>query len=369
MTYLAIRACALVSAAAFLCAWAAAPAQAASLTSDQASQLVSLLQSFGFDGTAIAKVEADLGYGAAASAVPACPSAAITHNLSVGATDAASAGDVSRLQTFLGISPTGYFGPITRKGVIAWQSSNAVSPTGYAGPATRAAIASRCNPAGSTHPDVSFSGAPSVGSAPLAVSFTGTGTGLGTGTYIIDYGDGATSGPIPSYCSSDASGTASAACSFSAGHTYTSAGIYTVSLSPYIACQWSTPRCDIATQLFGTATVTVGNAIAAGSLVIPGSSTLSPGESVRDTGPYFTYTLTLNTVSLPSSAGTQDVSANFTWAESHCGTSGCLGAADPAAQTFTLYLSGGPSSYTTALGHAMTLTAVGANSATLEVSK
>lgn len=296
------------------------------------------------------------------SITPACPTSVITHNLTVGSRDRGTSGDVSRLQTFLGISPTGYFGAITKVGVASWQASNGVSPsTGYVGPLTRAAITKRCNPVSGI--DVSFSAAPTIGTAPLAVAFSSSGVGLGTGQYIIDYGDSATSGSLQSYCST------SSECSLSASHTYTAAGVYTASLSPYIACQWSTPRCLIATQLFGTASITVGAAAPPSSLVIPGSATLAPGRSASAKGAYFTYTLTLNTVHLPASGGTQEVSASFTWTESRCGTSGCLGAADPAPQTFALYLSGGTSSYTTALGHMVTLTAVAANSATVDVSK
>lgn len=294
----------------------------------------------------------------------ACPIVAITHDLSLGTTDTAVGGDVSSLQTFLGLSATGYFDAATKQSVISWQASNSVSPAvGYVGPLTRAAIIKRCNPSGGSTVDVSFSATPSTGTAPLAVAFSSSGVDLGTGQYIIDYGDSATSGALQSYCST------STDCSLSANHTYTSAGVYTASLSPYIACQWSTPRCLIASQLFGTATITVGALAAPSTLIIPGSVTLAPGGSASAKGAYFTYTLTLNTVHLPAPGETQEVSARFTWSESRCGTSGCLGPADPASQTFTLYLSGGTSSYTTALGHAIVLTAVGANSATVDVPK
>ena len=294
----------------------------------------------------------------------ACPTIALTHDLSLGATDSATGGDVSSLQTFLGISPTGYFDSATKQSAVSWQASNSISPAvGYVGPLTRAAIIERCSPSGGSTVDVSFSATPSTGTAPFAVAFSSSGVDLGTGQYIIDYGDSATSGSLQSYCST------STDCSLSAHHTYTSAGVYTASLSPYIACQWSTPRCMLATQLFGTATITVGSASAPSTLVIPGFATLAPGASASAKGAYFTYTLTLNTVHLPAYGGTQEVSASFTWSESRCGTSGCLGAADPAPQTFTLYLSGGNSSYTSALGHVITLTAVAANSATVDVSK
>ncbi|MDO8407945.1 MAG: peptidoglycan-binding protein [bacterium] len=293
----------------------------------------------------------------------ACPDVALTHDLSLGATDSATGGDVSSLQTFLGISPTGYFDSATKQSAVSWQASNSISPAvGYVGPLTRAAIIKRCNPSGESTVDVSFSATPSVGTAPLAVAFSSSGAGLGTGQYIIDYGDSATSGSLQSYCTTATSEMVTASCEFSAGHTYASPGVYSASLEPYIACMWSNPRCELETKILGSATITVGKVATTSSLKIPGSVTLAPGASASAKGTYSTNTLTVNSVSISG------LSANFTWTESHCGTSGCLGAADPAAQTFTLRLSGA-ASYTTALGHAIVLTAVGANSATVDVSK
>ncbi len=317
-----------------------------------------------FTGTVLALLVLVAAPARAESVTPACPSTPITHALTVGSRDYGTAGDVSRLQVFLGISPTGYFGPITRAGVITFQSANGVAPAvGYVGPLTRAAIAGRCSPTPGNTIKVSFSAAPTVGSAPLAVTFSGAGSGLGSGQYVVDYGDGANSGPVPSYCTKPTSSATTSDCTLTAGHTYQTAGVYSASLSPYIACLWSSPRCELAAQLLGSANITVGSTAAANTLIIPGATTLTPGTSASASGAYFTYTLTLNSTSV---AG---VLANFTWSESHCGTSGCLGAADPAPQTFTLYLSGGTSTYTTALGHTLTLTAVAANSATVDLSR
>jgi peptidoglycan hydrolase-like protein with peptidoglycan-binding domain len=300
----------------------------------------------------------------AESITPVCPSIAITRSLAFGSRDLYTGGDVSRLQAFLGISPTGYFGPITKAGVIKFQSDNSIAPAvGYVGPLTRAAIAKRCIVTPPSGVDISFSAAPTTGSAPLPVTFSASGSGLGRGQYVVDYGDGANSGPVPSYCVS-VSGTASSSCNMTAGHTYTSPGVHTASLSPYVACLWTTPRCLLDTQLLGSATITVGKTATTSTLSIPGSTTLAPGTSATNKGAYFTYTLTANAVRL-----TPSVSADFTWSESHCGTSGCLGAADPAPQNFTLYLSSGNGSYTSALGHVITLTAVASNSATVDVPK
>lgn len=297
---------------------------------------------------------------AAESVTPACPDIVISRNLTVGSRDASTGKDVSRLQVFLGISPTGYFGPITKAGVITFQKENSIVPAvGYVGPLTRAAIVKRCSGGVSTT-NVSFSPAPTTGTAPLAVTFSVSGSGLGRGQYIIAYGDGANSGPLQSYCTTTANATSS--CEFSAGHTYASAGVYSATLEPYVACMWGTPRCMLYTQLLGTATITVGKVATASTLTIPGSVTLAPGASASASGTYSTNTLTVNTVSVGTA------SASLTWSESHCGTSGCLGAPDPAPQTITLKLSG-TSGYTSALGYKLTLTAVGANSATVNVTK
>lgn len=302
---------------------------------------------------------------------PACPNVPITHSLTVGSRDRYTGGDVSRLQAFLGITPTGYFGSITRGKVATWQALNGITPAvGYVGPLTRAAIAKRCN--AQPFADISFSGSPSTGTAPLQVAFSASGTGFGAGQYIIDYGDAADSGPVTTTCATSNPGAAAAAtstCTLSASHTYQNAGAYTASLEPYVACMWATPRCLIPTQLLGSATVTVGAAASSSSLAIPGTITLHPSESAKDYGAYFTYTLTLDAVHLSASYAAQGLSADFTWTESHCGTSGCSGAADPGPQSFTLYLTNGSSTYTTSLGHVLTLTAVAANSATVDISK
>lgn len=120
-------------------------AQASSLTSAQVQAIVGLLQSFGADQSTIANVRAALGGSGAASA-SSCVS--LSYDLYGGATDATTGGDVSRLQQFLGISPTGYFGPMTEQAVQQWQSSHAIISSGtpdttgygYVGPKTRAAM-------------------------------------------------------------------------------------------------------------------------------------------------------------------------------------------------------------------------------------
>ena len=122
------------------------PAQAATLTSTQISAIVSLLQSFGADQATINNVSAALG-GSTTVSTNSCLS--LTHNLYAGMTDSQSSGEVSKLQQFFGITPTGYFGPMTEEAAQNWQSSHGIvssgSPDttgyGFVGPKTRDALA------------------------------------------------------------------------------------------------------------------------------------------------------------------------------------------------------------------------------------
>lgn len=89
--------------------------------------------------------------------------ASLKASMGVGATDAKTGGDVTRLQTFLAqdvsVYPegmvTGYFGALTEAAVKRWQakygvvSSGSAASTGYGfvGPKTRAAMATNCGSA------------------------------------------------------------------------------------------------------------------------------------------------------------------------------------------------------------------------------
>jgi PKD repeat protein len=59
---------------------------------------------------------------------------------------------------------------------------------------------------------------PTVGTAPLEVTFTGTGSGILEGVMLLDFGDGQTDDSISSVRD------------FTRGHTYAAAGSYTVEL-------------------------------------------------------------------------------------------------------------------------------------------
>ncbi len=108
----------------------AVPAQASGLTTAQVSAIVGLLQSFGADQSVINNVSVALG----GSPTSGLTCVALFTNLSAGTTDTTTNGQVSRLQQFLGISPTtGYFGPITLRAVQLWQAAHGIVSSGSPG--------------------------------------------------------------------------------------------------------------------------------------------------------------------------------------------------------------------------------------------
>jgi len=80
----------------------------------------------------------------AAASTTGCP--ALSRTLSLGS----KGNDVTALQQYLiriGVlnsAPSGYFGKLTQKAVMQWQSASNISATGSVGPKTRAALAQRC---------------------------------------------------------------------------------------------------------------------------------------------------------------------------------------------------------------------------------
>ena len=68
------------------------------------------------------------------------------NNMTVGSRDISTNGEVTKLQAvlyaqgYLGVSPTGYFGSLTRAATQSFQSANGIITTGYVGPLTRARI-------------------------------------------------------------------------------------------------------------------------------------------------------------------------------------------------------------------------------------
>ena len=134
-------------------------AHAASLTDAQVQSILSLLTSFGADASTIANVQASLTGGTPVSTGggSVSSSCSFSRDLTVGSTGA----DVTCLQNalkaggYMSANATGYFGALTKAGVVAWQTSAGVSPAaGYFGPKSRAAFGGTTT-GGTTVPPVS----------------------------------------------------------------------------------------------------------------------------------------------------------------------------------------------------------------------
>jgi PKD repeat protein len=250
----------------------AAPVQAAALSSTQVSAIVSLLQSFGADSGTIANVQAALG-GQNTGSSSSCLT--LSENLYAGETDATTNGEVTELQQFLGVSPTGYFGPLTLQAVENWQSSHGIVSSGtpdttgygFVGPQTRAAMA--CS--GSTQ-NAAFSASPTSGAAPLAVTFTGPQSVAGD---TVDFGDGTLGTMSPTACPQ-----ASSSCGSNsmASHTYTAAGTYTARLFTSVG---------FATTNTITITVTNGSQTGAPTITSISPTSAAAGSTVSVFGTNF----------------------------------------------------------------------------------
>ncbi|MBI5004164.1 peptidoglycan-binding protein [Candidatus Kaiserbacteria bacterium] len=173
-----------------------------------------------------------------------CPT--LSRSLSYGA----SGNDVSSLQQFLAqdvsVYPdqlvTGYFGTLTQAAVQRWQmkygvvSSGAPDSTGFGvvGPRTKAAILTHCVPgvnAQTGTPNVAsgfITVTPATGNVPFTTTITATVNTSNScvgATYMLDFGDGANTRQYISTagnCSQQVK-------TFT--HTYTSGGVYTITLS------------------------------------------------------------------------------------------------------------------------------------------
>ena len=159
----------------------------------------------------------------------------------------ATGDDVTQLQQYLGVSPTGYFGTATARAVTAVQADAGLSQIGIVGPATRAWIYKRCGGGGWNQ---NFSASPTSGQAPLAVHFWATVSG---GEYKVDFGDGTSGGLSGGWCPPNPA--MGAPCSApGADHTYTSAGTYTARLLQRSTCAIDT-TCWV--PVLGASTVTI----------------------------------------------------------------------------------------------------------------
>lgn len=175
--------------------------------------------------------------------------------------------DVSQLQDYLGISQTGYFGPMTARALMKLQSDEGVSAVGVLGPQTRAVFARRCGQQAGTQ---ALTATPTSGSAPLTVAFATNDSISASSTYSVDFGDGQNASMTKSNCVGIAAirgGEGGIRCSFDVSHTYTQDGTYTAKLLKQKP--WSCPNgmmCAMmmpAPETVASATVTVGTGASA----------------------------------------------------------------------------------------------------------
>ena len=127
-----------------------APMAQAALTSTQVSAIIALLTSFGADASTIANVQASLTGG-----TPSTPSTSytFTKDLTVGSkgADVTALQDALKAGGYMSASATGYFGALTKTGVVAWQKAMSVSPAaGYFGAKSRAAFGGTTSTTGGT---------------------------------------------------------------------------------------------------------------------------------------------------------------------------------------------------------------------------
>ncbi len=192
-------------------------------------------------------------------AMPVAPACLIINkNLTYGMSDP----EVAKLQQFLNVTMTGYFGPLTLKAVQKWQKENNVvssgspSTTGYGrvGAFTRAKLKEKCQT--SEKHDYKFSASPAIGSAPLKVSFSAVPEpGVSSESYYISLGDGVEYKLLSITC--DASSIAGPCPTLmTLSHTFSQAGTYEVGLEKKYSCPPGSEKC-IALYSEKVASVTV----------------------------------------------------------------------------------------------------------------
>src|SRR5512146_3345911 len=125
---------------------AAAPAEAASLSTSQIQAVVSLLQAFGVDSTTITNVQSTLS--GAQTSTSTTSATALSGNM-IGFLRLGSKGDaVKLLQTLLAADPSiypqgtisGYFGVLTQGALKRYQKAHGLEQVGFIGPKTLRAL-------------------------------------------------------------------------------------------------------------------------------------------------------------------------------------------------------------------------------------
>ncbi|MBI5457709.1 peptidoglycan-binding protein [Candidatus Kaiserbacteria bacterium] len=198
-----------------------------------------------------------------------------------------SGSDVKELQAYLGVSETGYFGPMTARAVAAFQAEEGLTQAGIVGPMTRAAFARRCGWGNRT-----FTASPTSGAAPLTVTFSAR----GGKDAPIDFGDGSTgtmtvTGPMMG-CPNDQTDQNNSACGtygLSATHIYATAGTYTAKLRKIVGVK----------ELFGGGDPNIYEVVSTVTIRVGGTDTW-PEFSVSPTSGVVPLTVTA-TFSLGSS--------------------------------------------------------------------
>ncbi len=223
----------------------------------------------------------------------------LTYNLAAGMRDETTGGDVTRLQQFLGINATGFFGPSTEDALKRWQSDNGIVSSGrpdttgfgYAGPRTRRAM--RCEDT----PSTMLVATPTLGAVPLTVNVTfphewrplvatqctnGNNPNFVGRTFSINWGDG-------TYPQQNGR---NAPC---ATHTYTTSGRYTIRAEVYDFSDVNEFNGNFTRTIWtGTTVVTVsgmttpvsnatGSLIVVGCAIPVGTSTCTIGTSWTST--------------------------------------------------------------------------------------
>jgi peptidoglycan hydrolase-like protein with peptidoglycan-binding domain len=254
---------------------------------------------FALPSLALAAFDTDLRQGDRGTAVVALQQFLIAQRLlsadnATGFFGSLTLAAVRAFQSQQGISPiSGFFGPLTRARADALLSGTGGYTTPVADPngdiiAQIAALleqvkrlqaqiaALSVNPVTPTPQPMSFIAAPASGSAPLAVSFSGSVLSAG---YDVNFGDGTQ--PYSYGCAHGGCPIGSYSTNVAISHTYTSAGTYTAKLRTHFAqnagnCAGS--DCNVV----GTATITVtGNSSQSFRVVSPnGGETVRAGTSV-----------------------------------------------------------------------------------------
>lgn len=203
--------------------WSAAPVPAyAALTEGQIDSILLVLESFGAEESVIREVEIALRGDSY--------NCTFTHTLYRGVRDETTAGEVSRVQSFLSVEPvSGYYGPITEGAVQVFQAARGVVSSGtpettgfgVVGPKTRAKLKEVCETQ-----NTETSAGTSSGSTQQGSSSTNQGTGAGSesdtaqtsGQSSTGAGSSATNGSTSTGSNSGSSGT-NAGVSTSEGNT------------------------------------------------------------------------------------------------------------------------------------------------------